>query len=361
MSIMDKPRAVEKLRSFQKSLRRNGGKVGTSPRVIEFVYNNQCNFQCQHCSTRAALGDNSARLMPFDKIVQIADEADELGFFELHLHGGELLVHPEAVFSLLEAIGPDRFYTFLTTNGYVMTQDLANRLAAAGVNRVSVSIDSMNPEAHDRFRGQPGAHAQALKALEYVKNAGMQPYMNITVGHYNAFSQDLVDMLEYSANHGYITFLNIAIPSGCWKGNFEVMIDEADRAHLIELRKKYKNINRDLWDPFDRNYEKSMGCQTMNKIYVTPSGDVLPCSFVHIKVGNLYEQSLRDIIQYGFSVRYFRQHCETCLAGEEQWFAEKYLSGEMSMQNPMPAADAFAPEDFLVENTATTKEDTDAS
>jgi MoaA/NifB/PqqE/SkfB family radical SAM enzyme len=265
--------------------------------------------------------------------------------FEFHLHGGELIVKPAQVFALLDAIKPDRFYTFLTTNGYLMTQDLADKLAAAGVDRVSVSIDSMNPEVHDGFRGVVGAHERALKALEYVKNAGIKPFMNITVGHFNALSEDVDDLCRYSFEHGYMTFVNVAIPSGCWQGHFDVMIDERDNARLIALRKKYKNVIRDLWDIFDRSNEKVMGCQTLNKLYITPSGDVLPCSFIHISIGNVYEASLREILDYGSSIKYFGCGYNYCLAGESREFAEKYMMGDMSMQHPANASDVFGDEE----------------
>jgi MoaA/NifB/PqqE/SkfB family radical SAM enzyme len=144
-----------------------------------------------------------------------------------------------------------------------------------------------------------------------------------------------------------MTFINIAIPSGCWKGNFDVMINDDDRVKLIELRKKYKNILRDIWNPFDRKYEKSLGCQTMSKLYITPNGDVLPCSFIHIKLGNLYEQNLKEIIDYGYTIKYFHDYCETCLAGENRWFVETFMMGEMSMQYPLDAKELFQPEDYV--------------
>jgi MoaA/NifB/PqqE/SkfB family radical SAM enzyme len=347
VSIFDKPEAAKKFHAYYNNVKRNRGNGIKSPRVLELVYNNACNFQCRHCSTRAPLGPGGIELMPMEKVASLADEAHGLGMFEFHLHGGELITRPEQVFDLLSAIGAKRFYTFLTTNGYLMTQELANRLAAAGVDRVSVSIDSMDPETHDGFRGVRGAHQRALEALEYVKNSGIKPYMNITVGHYNAFSEDVEELCRYSEERGYMTFINIAIPSGCWQGCFDVMIDEADKTRLIELRKKHKNILRDLWDVFDRKHEGVLGCQTLNKLYITPSGDVLPCSFIHIKIGNVYESSLKEIMDYGSTIKYFGCRLDYCPAGESREFAQKYMTREMSMQRPMEARDAFGEEDYV--------------
>lgn len=348
MSIMDKPRVVEKLRRFHKSIRGNEGKIGTNLRVLELAYSNACNFRCQHCSTRAPLGENAEHLMPMEKVAALADEADSLGIFEWNMYGGELLTNVPRLFELIRAIKPERFYVFLTSNGFLISREIAKRLADAGVNRVSVSIDSFDPEVHDGFRGVAGAYERAMRALEYVKDAGMDPFMNITVGHFNAFSEDVEQLCKYSYDHGYQTFINIAIPAGNWQGHLDVVVDDKDREHLIELRKKYGNVNRDLWNPFDRKREGVLGCQTISKLYITPAGDVFPCSFLHIKIGNIYERSLKEIVDDGYRIRYFHDHHEKCLAGEDMDFIKKYMvEKKMSVMEPLDATDVFVESDRI--------------
>ena len=348
MSIMEKPRAIEKMHHFYRSIKKNGWKIGTNLRVLELVYSNACNFKCEHCSTRAPLGENAEHLMSLEKVAALADEADELGIIEWNMHGGELLTNKPRLMELIRAIKPERFYVFLTSNGFLMTQETADELAEAGVNRVSISIDSFDAKTHDAFRGVPGAYAHAMKALEYVKNAGMDPFMNITVGHYNAFSQDVESLCQYSKEHGYKTFINIAIPSGNWQGHLDVVIDDHDREHLMELRQKYGNIYRDIWNPYDKEKKGVLGCQTMSKLYVAPNGDIFPCSFLHIKLGNVYEQSLRDIVRYGYRIRCFHDYSEKCLAGEDLRFIKKYMVKEkMSVMHPLDAKKIFHAEDYL--------------
>ena len=53
------------------------------------------------------------------------------------------------------------------------------------------------------------------KSLEMVKNVGITPYLNITVGKYNVDSEDLKLLLDYSKNKKYTTLLNIATPAVC--------------------------------------------------------------------------------------------------------------------------------------------------
>lgn len=351
MGLMEKPQAMEKFYKFYKAIKKDNWKVGNKLRILELVYSNACNFKCEHCSTRAPFGENAEKLMPLEKVSALADEAHELGVYEWSMHGGELLTNKARLLELIAAIKPERFYVFLTSNGYLLSEDVAYELAEAGINRVSVSLDSFVPAVHDSFRGVKGAHERAINALKYVKKAGMDAYMNITVGHFNALSQDVEDLCKYSYDNGYQTFINIAVPTGNWQGNLDVVIDEKDREHLEKLRQKYGNITRDVWNPFDRSNSGFLGCQAMSRIYVTPSGDVFPCSFMHINVGNVYEKTLKEIVDYGCTIKYFTERGPLCLVGEDLDFINKYMVKEkFSVMHPLEARSIFSSDDYISED-----------
>ena len=346
--FLAKRRVVEKLKDFFYYVRKNNGQIGTKQRGIELNFNNACNFKCEHCFTDSNIGSHAKDEIPIDVVADLADQADELGMFEFDLQGGELTLHPDKLYEVVEAIKPERFYLYVTTNGYLFDAKVAEELAALGVSRLSVSLDSFDDKVHDEFRGKRGALKKAMEALEHAKTAGMSTYMNITVGHYNAFDEDIENLLQHSLDNGYTTLLNVACPSGAWASNDEVMCDEKDTAHIIQLRKKYKNIFRNLWNPLDKEFESVLGCNTVNRMYITPLGDVLVCPYVHIKIGNIYEQSLREIKDYGFSINRFRNYSALCLAGEDKEFNRKYMQFEdQSIFNPVLASNVFNEDDFI--------------
>jgi len=348
MSLLENPRLLEKLRSFYKYVRNNEGKIGQKQRGIDVNFNNACNLRCEYCFTNSPKGEHVKDQLSIETMANIADQADELGIFEFDLQGGELLLRPDILFEVLEAIKPERFYLYLTTNGYYLDKKMAQRLAKAKVSRISVSVDSMDEETHDRIRGRKDSWRRAIEGLKHAKNAGIDPYINITVGHYNAYSDDIERMCKYSFEQGYTTLLNVATPGGMAQNNSEIMVDEADKARLIELRKKYKNILRNIWNPFDKGYENILGCNTVNRLYITPIGDVLVCPYVHIKIGNVYEQSLKEISDYGFSIKYFHDHTDMCLAGEDHEFVNKCMQhAGQTIFNPIVAKDFFNKEDYV--------------
>ena len=224
---------------------------------------------------------------------------------------------------------------------------MAKRLAEAQVSRVSVSIDSMDEKIHDEIRGRKDSWRRAIEALKHVKDAGMDPYLNITVGHYNANTDHFKKLLDYSKEQKYKTLLNVAVPAGMWQKMDEIICDEKDREYLRKIRKEYKNLVRNVWNPFDQNHEKILGCTTVNRLYITPIGDVLVCPYVHIKIGNIFEQSLQEIVKFGFSIKHFSDHSDLCLAGEDKSFINKFMtkSGQ-SIFKPALAKEIFPKEDF---------------
>lgn len=351
MQLLQKPRLLEKFKSFHDYVKKNNGRIGTKQRGIDLNFNNACNLKCKYCFTNSPKGDHAKDELPIEKVADLADQADALGIFEFDLQGGELLLRPEKLFAVLKAIKPERFYLYLTTNGYFLDKEMAKKLAEAGVSRVSVSVDSADEKTHDEIRGKKDSWRRAMEGLKNIQEVGIDPYLNITVGHYNAMSEDVEQLCKYSEDHNYTTLINVAVPSGMWlkiDKMAEVMVDENDKARLIELRKRHKNILRNIWNPFDRNYENILGCNTVNRLYITPLGDVLVCPYVHIKIGNIYEKSLKEISNFGFSIKHFSEHSDLCLAGENKEFVSKYMSFPgQSIFNPAKATEIFKEEDFV--------------
>ena len=118
--------------------------------------------------------------------------------------------------------------------------------------------------------------------------------------------------------------MNVAVPAGMWQMD-EIICDEKDREYLEKLEKNIK-IRKKCMEPFDQNHEKILGCTTVNRLYITPIGDVLVCPYVHIKIGNIFEQSLQEIVKFGFSIKHFSDHSDLCLAGEDKSFINKFMT-----------------------------------
>ncbi len=332
MELKDNKRVLEKMRAFDRYISEHGG-VGTAPRGLLLNYSNACNFKCQQCFTESP-GKPFCGTLSLDDIRKLADEADELGMYEILIEGGEPLVCKE-LYDIINIFGSDRFYIEMTSNGYLLTRQIAEKLKQAGMSRVSISLDSTKPEIHDGYRGVKGAYDHALKALKNAKDAGMQASVNFLVGHYNIHSGEVEEIAEFCQEHDYHFSLVLAVPTGNWKGKFDVMLTSEDAAYLESLRGKYKHFWRDIWPPLPNKKVQISGCIAVNRPYINPYGDVLPCSYLHMKLGNIKEQPLKEIMEYGFSYPYFSEQHYCCYAGEDVRFMKQYCMHDMSILEPI--------------------------
>ena len=119
---------------------------------------------------------------------------------------------------------------------------MAKELAKFKVSRVSVSIDSMDEKIHDEIRGKRILEKSNRRPKTCSKKKWNGSYLNITVGHYNAHTDHLKQLLDYSKNQNYKTLLNVAVPAGMWQNMDEIICDDKDRDYLKKMRKEYNLV-----------------------------------------------------------------------------------------------------------------------
>ena len=77
----------------------------------------------------------------------------------------------------------------------------------------------------------------------------------------------------------------------------------------------------------------------------------MPCPYVHIKLGNIFESSLKNISNAGFKVKYFRDNSQTCLAGEDKSFIKNYMAKEgINIFNAPSINEVFSAEELYTDN-----------
>ena len=118
-------------------------------------------------------GGHAARFLSPADLEAAVREAKPLGLTTLKWTGGEPTMHPDFA-SLLDVQRRHELGGHMETNGLRVTRELAERLVAAGVDFVSVSLDGAAPDTHDAIRGVRGAHARALAGTRDLVAAGLR-------------------------------------------------------------------------------------------------------------------------------------------------------------------------------------------
>lgn len=181
-------------------------------RLVFWETTKACNLRCRHCRAvpQTAIGPTE---MPTAEALALMDQIAEVARPVLVLSGGEPLFRPD-LFELAAhgvALG---FRMALATNGTLVDQAVADRIARGGFSRVAISLDGARPGTHDRFRGLPGSHGRAIAGVEALRRAGVSVQINSTIAKHNV--AELPDLLQLALDLGADALhLFMLVPVGC--------------------------------------------------------------------------------------------------------------------------------------------------
>jgi MoaA/NifB/PqqE/SkfB family radical SAM enzyme len=260
-----------------------------------------------------------------------------MGLAHLDLTGGEPLVFPD-LDEVIEAINPAKFYLQCDTNGWLMTDEKARHLKNLGVDKIQLSIDNLLRQDHDDFRRMPGSYERALRAIDSIKNAGLNMQIATVVTHQRARSAELIEFLEFAKSKDVAVSVLWPKPVGEWAGNFDALITTEDVEYVAGLRKKYN-----VYDHLTPAYGLNIGCLAVKRmISITKYGDVMPCPWMYFSLGNFFNEPLKDIVARG--MKYFGKHQDKCLVSDDREFITKYVTKTYGKKLPIPIEEVIIPE-----------------
>lgn len=334
----EKPYVYEKILKYGEKV-----KHGESIAILQFQYDYACNFRCRHCSIEGFQGKREQRAFTIDDVKELSRQADEMGLAHLVITGGEPLVFPDFD-DLVQAIDPAKFYITSDTNGWFLDRERACHLKSIGVDKIQLSLDNLDAAAHDAFRRKPHSHERALRAIDAAHEAGLILIVQTVVDKQRVRSAELVEFIQFLNHKGVPVFITYAKPVGAWEGNTSILVDRADMDYVRGLEAWY-----DVFTHLTPGYGLDLGCIAVKRmVSITKYGDVMPCPYIHVSLGNFFREPLKDIISRGLNIRMFGQYTDTCLIAEDRHFIEEYELKKISGKRlPVPCSEVFGPGDLI--------------
>ncbi len=331
----EKPLVFEKIIRLEERF-----KAGMATPAVDICFDRVCNLKCRHCFvTRFTAKERT--LTPAD-LKKFSDEAHELGLCQLVISGGEPLVLKD-IKEIISALQPEKFHLAMSTNGYFLTKEKAKDLKAWGLDKVKISLDDFDEKLHDENRRSAGAYKKAMAALFNAREAGLGVVIQTCVTHQNCRTERTVQLAKFAQENGFAVDVMIAHPAGEWEGRNDLLIDGKDAAYMREVNKLYPALHRDTFPTY--GIDRGCGCVNSN-LHLTQYGDILPCGFLHISLGSIFEEKLGDILKRGLSIKHFREYNPLCLSGEDRPFIDKYMSKLQGKPLPVHWSEVFTDEDF---------------
>jgi len=274
------------------------------PLVMSYNVTRECNMKCSHCYINAT-DKKLADELTTEEAKNVIDQIHQVSSPLLILSGGEPLLRKD-IYELIEYGTKKGLKMGLGSNGYLIDDAVAKKLKAAGIATVSVSIDSSIPAQHDAFRGVEGAWEKSVNACKALRQNGILVQVNTTLTHDNYDQID--DIMTLAESIGVENFhLFFLVPTGRGVKLTDISPEKYEEMITNTFAKVHKhrlNVKPSCAPQFMRIAQGMgldmrqwvRGCLAgMHYCRIYPNGDITPCPYLPIKLGNVREQSFKDI------------------------------------------------------------------
>jgi 12,18-didecarboxysiroheme deacetylase len=162
--------------------------------VVVWNMTRRCNLKCIHCYSNSADTDYPNELST-EEGKKLIDDLAQFGSPVILFSGGEPLLRHDLL-ELAQYAVDRKMRAVISTNGTLITKEIATKLQKIGLSYVGVSLDGLE-KTHDRFRGKKGAFNQAMEGIRNCRNAGIKVGIRFTVNKHNlADVSDMFDLLR---------------------------------------------------------------------------------------------------------------------------------------------------------------------
>ena len=282
----------------------------------------RCMCKCAHCgsSTLFRAGEEE---MSTEELKDIIRQLRETGTNSVNFFGGEPLIRKDLL-ELVRCVKSLGMGAAIDTNGFLLDRETAFALAEAGMDMVHVSIDSADPETHDKMRGVRGVFDKAVDAIKYSKEAGMTVRIGAYVDRKRLNNGEFQKLIDLGVKLGAPLRTLTPVFTGRWR--------EAEEERLTpgEILKFKSMLAPDVayWEQETCNSRDAgfiCACAVKDYIYITAYGDVTPCVYVPLSFGNVRAEPLKKILDRMWSHEMFSSiSCDTCITNIKG-FREKYF------------------------------------
>jgi radical SAM protein with 4Fe4S-binding SPASM domain len=274
------------------------------PLVVSWNLTRKCNLKCSHCYINATTKELDGELTT-EESKNLIDQIAEVSRPLLILSGGEPLLRKDA-YELIRYGTEKGLRMGLGSNGGLIDTNAARALKEAGVKTVSISLDSNIPQQHDEFRGVTGSWNKAIDAIKALTESGILVQVNTTLTQQN-YNQidDIMSLVEDVGVENFHLFFLVPTGRGAKITDispemYEQMIKNTFAKtvnHRLNVRPscapQFMRIAKDMGLDMRQWIRGCIAGMYYCRIY--PNGDITPCPYLPVKLGNVRETSFKDI------------------------------------------------------------------
>ena len=274
-------------------------KLGRPLRDLRISVTDRCNFRCPYCMPAEIYGERyqflpREQLLTFEGITRLTRIIVRLGAVKARITGGEPLVRKdvERLVEMLAGVDGVEDLT-MTTNAYLLPQK-AEALKAAGLQRVTVSFDSLDDEVFRQMNGRGFGTESVLAGIEAAERAGLGPIKINAVVQRGVNDHTVVDLARYFRERGhtmrFIEYMDVGNRNG-WRLDHVVPADEI--VAMIDAEMPLEPVESGYRGEVAMRYRYRDGggemgviasvtkpfCGDCTRIRLSPEGSIYTCLF----------------------------------------------------------------------------------
>lgn len=284
-------------------------------RDLRISVTDRCNFRCSYCMPKEVFGDDyvflpKQELLSFEEIHRLTKVFVAIGVKKIRLTGGEPLMRrglPELVEKILSVEGVEDIG--LTTNGLLLGNQ-AQALYDAGLRRLNISLDALDPELFGKLNGRGVDPSHILKQIDFAQQVGFEIKVNMVVQK-DVNEQEILPMTAYFKERGitlrFIEFMDVGNDNG-WSFKKVVTkkqileklqtvykLDPVDKDYYGEVAKRYRFEEGDAQVGFITSVSESF-CSSCTRARLSSDGKFYTCLFAtgHFDIRELIRNGLSD-------------------------------------------------------------------
>lgn len=260
----------------------------------------RCNLRCRHCFNYSGEG-----YVPFelddDTLLSVCHQIRELPIESVCLCGGEPLIRKDLVLQMVSVLSQSQITVNMTTNGMLMTDDIAMKLKSAGIGNVQISVDGVG-ESHNWLRNNSDAFGAAISAIKTLVECGIDVGVACTPSKRNI--NEIPELMNLLDSLGVSIFrMQPLMALGRAKSLEGSYLSQEDYTRLSlalskdSSEKRYK-MTLEWGDPTQHLYYLASGrCSKL--ISINSQGEILLSPYLPISFGNISRHSLDEYLDHG--------------------------------------------------------------
>ncbi|WP_251861396.1 radical SAM protein [Clostridium sp. Marseille-Q2269] len=278
-----------------------GDKQIISPMHVTVELTDSCNLSCKHCYLSASSKNHN--FFDIEKFRTLVKKLKENRVINVELTGGEIFVNPDNYEIIKLAL--EKFATVgILTNGTILNEDIILLLQQYKKKVIlNVSIDSVDPNKHDSFRGVKGAFEKSCNNIKRLAKAGLTVRMASCIFHDNMWEIDKLAALatELGAKVFTYNFIeNFGRAKTFTDGKEKIDSEASDKyyKYIQDTIKKYKEIIPIIESENYLSGLKNCGAGTVS-IVIGANGNIRPCVLTpkEISLGNVFNEDYKEIFE----------------------------------------------------------------